>query len=106
MVNYHSYIGFVDTHTKGVGGYYYSCQVALPGFLFCRSLFGSESCMVEISADTILIEIGGYLLGALAIAYIHDGTARHSIQDMHDLVGFLIGLANNIADILASEAFA
>ena len=53
-VYHHPYVGLVDTHAKGIGGYHHPYLVFLPGLLALILHAGVETGMIESGRDACL----------------------------------------------------
>ena len=102
---YHqSYIGFVDAHTKGIGGYHHANPAFLPGLLPFVFHTRVESGVIERGGDTCFREQIGIFLCALTAAGIDDGGAWHTVEDMDELFALVVRLSHDIDEVLALEA--
>ena len=53
---YDTYVGFVDAHAEGVGGYYDACVAFGPLFLFAVFVFGGYAGVEEVGGYTVGVE--------------------------------------------------
>ena len=98
-----AYVGFVDTHTEGIGSYHYAFVALHPG-LKARIFLGIEqTCMEEIGGDACLVEEIAYLAGLLAVAHIDHTAAFNALEDMQEHLGFAFAMAHYIAEVAADE---
>ena len=101
-----AYVGFVDTHAEGVGGYHHSDLITLPRLLALILDGGIQTGMVEGGGDACLIEQVSKLLGAFPATGIDDGGAFQTVEDMDELLPFVCGLAHDVCKVLPLEGHA
>ena len=99
-------IGFVDAHTKGVGGYHHADPAFLPSLLAFIFHTRVESGVIERGGDACLREQFGIFLRTLTASGIDDGGAWHTAEDMDELFAFVVRLSHDVDEVLALEAHA
>lgn len=97
-------IGFIDTHTEGIGSYHYLREGLHPLSLYHIAFLSVEASMIERGSNAIGYKPTGHLLGATTVADIDNARAAHTADDTEE-APHLIGFAqDHIGQIRAEEA--
>jgi hypothetical protein len=104
-VHHHPHVGLVDAHAEGVGRHDHPGAVVDPVVLFGRPLRVVEAGVVEVGPHAVLVEQVGQFLGALAVAYVHDGRAGHVAQDLQQLPLLVFFQEGRVGEVGPGEAF-
>ena len=87
---HYAHVGFVDTHSEGVGGHHDAHLVLLPVILSALLDLEIQSGVIGCGGDAGILQEGGYLARALAAAHIDYGGAGRAaeyVQHFADLGG-------------------
>ncbi len=105
-MDHHPHVGFVDTHSEGVGGHHHTRLSRDPAVLSFLFVIGGEACMVCRGGYPGGIEVLGDIGSTFAASYVDDGTARGAAEDVEHVMDFGIRPAHYIVEIGAREAHA
>ena len=105
-VHHKTHIGFIYTHTKGIGGDHHARLARLPGLFLCILALGRKAGMVILGCDAVGSEELTHLLGLLAVEGVDDCRPRYTAKDVQQFGSLVLGVAYHVGKVLAPEAHA
>ena len=99
VVNDEADIGFVDTHTEGVGADHDACGARFPSRLTPSAFGGVQAGVVEVGGEALGCQPVGELFATFAIPDIDDTGTGHAVEDTEDLAEFVVGVGATTDDV-------
>ena len=102
----HAYVWFVNSHTKGIGGYHYTEFSFQPGFL--SGIFGLvvESGMIKSGCDVVAVQELGNLFRLFPVAGIDNSRPVDALQDVEQFAFLVFRMTYHVGQVLPFKAHA
>ena len=106
IVDNKTHVSLVDTHTERIGSHHYTCAAIAPRRLAHRAVGVTQTTVIVVGRNAVLVQELGQLLGALARTHIYNARAADLLDHTQNLLVLVVNVAHHVLQIGTRETAA